>query len=190
MAGNTNDEAGQDQAAQELKALADRLFPGAVRELAVLRYGDAPVVEPGEIMVRIEAPGQPVGGIPEDQADPMQAFEKSAMQEFRQAVMRRLPEVRRIEVSSDDPGHKGRRLMRIRTDDEGAKLPPGRDDLAPVMVRMRAAELEIVDTLISAGIAPNRAEAVRWALGRIGERPAYAQLRERTREIEELKKEF
>jgi hypothetical protein len=42
----------------------------------------------------------------------------------------------------------------------------------------------------SAGIAPNRAEAIRWSLARISERPAYAQLRERTREIERLKSEF
>jgi Arc/MetJ-type ribon-helix-helix transcriptional regulator len=47
-----------------------------------------------------------------------------------------------------------------------------------------------VDTLISAGIAPNRAEAIRWALARISERPAFAQLRERTHEIERLKSEF
>jgi len=39
------------------------------------------------------------------------------------------------------------------------------------MVRLRAAELEIVDTLIAAGIAGNRAKAFRWALTRISERP-------------------
>jgi hypothetical protein len=60
----------------------------------------------------------------------------------------------------------------------------------PVMVRLRGPELEIVDTLISAGIAANRAEAIRWALARISERPAYAQLREHTRDIERLKTEF
>ena len=54
----------------------------------------------------------------------------------------------------------------------------------------RAADLETVDTLITAGIAANRAEAVRWALARIRERPAYAQLRQRAREIEELKAQF
>jgi hypothetical protein len=32
--------------------------------------------------------------------------------------------------------------------------------------------------------------AVRWALARIRERPAYAQLRERAREIERLKTQF
>jgi hypothetical protein len=59
-----------------------------------------------------------------------------------------------------------------------------------VMVRLRTAELDIVDTLIAAGVANNRAEAIRWALTRIPERPAYEQLREHTRDIERLKTEF
>jgi hypothetical protein len=62
--------------------------------------------------------------------------------------------------------------------------------LVPVMARLGPADLETVDTLITAGIAANRAEAVRWALARIRERPAYAKLRERTREIDELKAQF
>jgi Arc/MetJ-type ribon-helix-helix transcriptional regulator len=73
---------------------------------------------------------------------------------------------------------------------DSEKDRPADSEFTPVMVRLRAPELEIVDTLINAGIAPNRAEAVRWALVRISERPAYAQLRERTREIERLKTEF
>jgi hypothetical protein len=73
---------------------------------------------------------------------------------------------------------------------DGEKDRPADGEFTPVMARLRAPELEIVDTLISAGIAPNRAEAVRWALARIGERPAYAQLRERTSEIERLKTQF
>jgi Arc/MetJ-type ribon-helix-helix transcriptional regulator len=60
----------------------------------------------------------------------------------------------------------------------------------PVMVRLTAAELETVDTLIAAGIASSRAEAIRWALTRIRERPAYERLRRRAREIESLKAEF
>ena len=60
----------------------------------------------------------------------------------------------------------------------------------PVMVRLTATELETVDTLITAGIASSRAEAIRWALTRIRERPAYERLRRRAREIEGLKAEF
>jgi len=59
-----------------------------------------------------------------------------------------------------------------------------------VMVRLKTAELDIVDTLIAAGIANNRAEAIRWALNRIRERPAYEQVRKHTRDLERLKSEF
>ncbi len=72
-----------------------------------------------------------------------------------------------------------------RTDDRAgragpaARGPGGRrrgGDLTPVMARLAPADLETLDTLITAGIAPNRAEAVRWALARIRERPAYEQI--------------
>jgi Arc/MetJ-type ribon-helix-helix transcriptional regulator len=58
------------------------------------------------------------------------------------------------------------------------------------MARLGSADLETLDTLITAGIASNRADAVRWALARIRERPAYEQLRAKTREIDELKAHF
>jgi hypothetical protein len=58
------------------------------------------------------------------------------------------------------------------------------------MARLGGTDLETLDTLIAAGIAGRRAEAVRWALARIRERPAFEQLRARTREIEELKSRF
>ncbi len=168
---------------QELDEAAKRLFPGAVRDVVVLQYGDDPVVEPGEVMLRVLASDQ----VSKDAGPgPAAAFGGSAMKEFRRELSQRLPEVRRVEVTSEDPDGKRKGfLMRVAADE-----PKADSDLTPVMVRLRAAELEIVDTLISVGIAANRAEAVRWALARISERPAYAQLRERTREIERLKSEF
>jgi hypothetical protein len=50
--------------------------------------------------------------------------------------------------------------------------------------------LETLDTLIMAGIADTRADAIRWALDRIRERPAYERLHERIREIDQLRNEF
>src|SRR6202034_824310 len=44
------------------------------------------------------------------------------------------------------------------------------------------ADLATLDALISAGIAASRAQAARWALARIREQPAYAQLSARPRE--------
>ena len=58
------------------------------------------------------------------------------------------------------------------------------------MARLGQEDLETLDTLITAGIASSRAEAVRWALARIRERPAYEELRAHTRQIEELKAQF
>ncbi len=66
----------------------------------------------------------------------------------------------------------------------------GGGPLTPVMTRLGQADLETLDTLITAGIAPTRAEAVRWALARIRDRPAYQRLLERTRELEELRSQF
>jgi Arc/MetJ-type ribon-helix-helix transcriptional regulator len=63
-------------------------------------------------------------------------------------------------------------------------------ELTPVMAMLGRPDLGTLDALITAGIASSRAEAVRWALARIRERPAFAQLQERAREIERLKNEF
>ena len=71
-----------------------------------------------------------------------------------------------------------------------ADRPVSDGGLTPVMVRLPGAELETVDTLIAAGIASSRAEAIRWALARIRERPAYEQLRSHAREIQRLQAEF
>lgn len=170
---------------RELSEVAERLFPGAVRRVAVLQYGDDPVVEPGEVLVRLVAP-EPASE--NERPGPAAPFGGQAMKQFREDVTARLPEVRRIEIIAEDADGKRTKgfLLRVLAGEE----PRPDSDLTPVMVRMRAAELEVIDTLIGAGIAANRAEAVRWALARISERPAYAQLRERTREIERLKNEF
>jgi hypothetical protein len=67
---------------------------------------------------------------------------------------------------------------------------PPEEQLTPVMTRLGAADLATVDTLIAAGIANSRAEILRWAVGRIRENPAYAQLQDRVHEISELKARF
>jgi hypothetical protein len=48
----------------------------------------------------------------------------------------------------------------------------------------------MLDTLISTGTVASRAEAIGWALARIRERPSYARLSERARELDELKARF
>ena len=62
--------------------------------------------------------------------------------------------------------------------------------LTPVMARLDRTDLETLDALIAAGCAPNRADAIRWALARVRERPAYKKLVEGVREIQRLKTEL
>jgi hypothetical protein len=58
------------------------------------------------------------------------------------------------------------------------------------MAELGPVELATLDTLITAGIAASRAEAIGWVLARIRDRPAYARLSERARELDELKAQF
>ena len=73
----------------------------------------------------------------------------------------------------------------LRTDvaDDAAGFAAVRTNLGPD-------DLATVDALITAGIASTRAEVMRWAIGRIRENPAYAQVQDRAREISELKAQF
>ena len=57
----------------------------------------------------------------------------------------------------------------------------------PVMSRLGAVDLETLDTLVAAGYAASRADAVRWALARIRERPAYQEIRRHVMELDRLK---
>ena len=113
---------------------------------------------------------------------------RTAMHELRREIDR-LPELGFLEfvVEGDEGADRGPR-MRLGPNDRGPL--GGGEGLVPVMARLGPTDLETVDVLITAGIAANRADAVRWALARIRERPAFEQLRERVREIEELKTQF
>ena len=186
------DQAAIDHIEQQIDGEVKKRFPGAVRRVAVLQYGDDPVIEPGDLLVRviIEAPEEREG-----QREAFEAFEKAhgrAIKHFRHDLSAQLPEVGRLEFCTSDTGHGPSRMMlgegRSRGSLEARALESG--ELTPVMARLGPADLETLDALITAGIAASRAEAVRWALARIRERPAYAQLRERAREIKRLKTEF
>ena len=186
------DQAAMESMERQLDEDVRARFPGgAVQRVALLQYGDDPVIEPGELMLRvfIEAAGGP-----EDRGQALEAFghtHRAAMKEFRRELEERHPEISRAEFTvegTEDQRTAGRLGIWI------GRPPPRREreagELTPVMARLGPVDLETLDALITAGIAPNRAEAVRWALARIRERPAYAQLRDRVREIEELKAQF
>lgn len=198
------DQTEVESARRRVQDAAREYFPdGAVQEVALLQYGDDPRVEPGQLVVRVLVPagaasaaGAAAAGAsagPGESAgfgrDPFDAFKQAhpgALEGFRDVIGRELPEVGFLEVTVDGgPERKG--IMRMRLGPSPADRP---GDLTPVMARLGPTDLQTLDTLITTGIAANRADAVRWALGRIRERSAYAELRERARQIEELKTQF
>ena len=164
------------------KELRGRFPDGALRSVRVLQYGEDAAIEPGEIGIRltIEAPPGP-----EPDGEMLDAFvgtHRAVLKQLRRDIRQLSPETKRVEfVSGTDA--KNKLMMRLGEDE-----PSG--ELTPVMARLGPGDLETLDTLITAGFAANRAQAVRWALARIRERPAYAKLRDRAREIEELKSQF
>jgi hypothetical protein len=175
---------------EQFNQLVRERLPGApIQQVVILQYGDDPEIEPGQLLARIHI----------EAADDKPAREH-AMEEFHQAHRRavhdlrrdldRLPGIGLLEiVAGTGEGEELGPRMRLASRDYPA-FAAGEGPLVPVMARLGPADLETVDVLITAGIAANRADAVRWALARIRERPAYAELQQRAREIEELKAQF
>jgi hypothetical protein len=170
------------------------VFPdGEISRVQVLEHGDDPAVEPGEVAVRVflARPDQPEGEEPDE--DILDAFEKANRERLRK-LNEELPRVIAwVEFQADSPdgAEPAHHVLKLGRGGRDAKpLDEAAEELTPVMTRLGPADLATVDTLITAGIAGSRAEVLRWAVGRIRENPAYAQIQDRVREINELKAHF
>jgi hypothetical protein len=192
------DQAERDHIQHELEIAANELFPDwpvRIRRVELLQHNDAPWMEPGQLMPRLVF-NDPADRLRDPHPDPRKAAKAArtfklavapGLNQFRDNLSERWPEIRYIEVMTEDDSGQ-RTGGNVRFVEDGREAADG--EYTHVMVRLKAAELDIVDTLIAAGIANNRAEAIRWALTRIPERPAYEQVRKHTRDIERLKSEF
>ena len=171
------------------------VFPeGVISRVQVLEYGDDPAVEPGDVAVRVFlalGPDRPEGE--EADEDIVGSFEKANRERLKK-LRDELPRViawLEFRPDSPDGAEKPRHVLKIGRGGRAAKpLDEASEELTPVMTRLGPADLATVDTLITAGIAGSRAEVLRWAVGRIRENPAYAQIQDRVREINELKARF
>jgi hypothetical protein len=169
-------------------------FPAdVIKQAVLLHHGDDPEIEPGEVWVRILLPA----GRPEDYEQILLAFERdhqAAMQEIPRYLAEKLREIRLVEFTfsnnpatseKDGPCNRimefGQRLADLQAWDRG--------EATHVPARLGPAGLETVDTLIMAGIAAARADAIRLVLPRFREQPEYEQLRERVSEIDRLRAE-
>jgi hypothetical protein len=175
--------------------LRSALAADAIERVEVLRYGDDPEVEPGETAIRvyISRAGRPEGK--QGDTETVKAFREAndaAIEKLRDELPRF---IQWVEFCVDGPVGTGRPhgpVLRLGLGGRGQprSLDESSDELTPVMTRLGGADLATVDTLITAGIANSRAEVLRWAVGRIRENPAYAQLQQRVHEIDELKAQF
>ena len=174
------------------------LFPdGVISRVQVLEYGDDPAVEPGDVAVRVflHRPDRPEGEEADEEI--VGSFEKANRERLKK-LHDELPRVIAwVEFQADSPDEtdetekRRRHVLKIGRGGRAARpLDEAAEELTPVMTRLGPADLAAVDMLITAGIAGSRAEVLRWAVGRIRENPAYAQLQDRVREISELKARF
>jgi hypothetical protein len=180
-----------DQLEQRVSEEVSTRFPGVTQRVEVLQYGDEPVIEPGELLVRVILEAGEGRDAQEQALKDFEHAHGAAVKQFRKDLSAQLPEAGRLEFRAAGDSGDGPRMVlggKPRGSLEDRALAGG--ELTPVMARLGPADLETLDALITAGIAGSRAEAVRWALARIRDRPAYTQLRERAREIERLKTEF
>jgi Arc/MetJ-type ribon-helix-helix transcriptional regulator len=180
------DRAVQDRRQTELDARVRELFPDhEVERVALLQYGDDPGVEPGDLLVRVF--------IEEAEEDPpLRAWERdheAMCRELHRDLAEKVPGARYLEFwFGGETGHQGRTRQRLHCPPDDPATP--KQDLTPAGIRLGPADLQMLDALITASIAASRAEAIGWVLARIRERPAYARLGERARELDELKAQF
>jgi hypothetical protein len=188
------DRAVIDSIEREIEHEVHKRFPGdAVQRAALLHYGDDPEIEPGELWVRVFLRA----ARPEDYEQILRAFDRdhqAAIEEFLLELVAKLREIRLVEFTfsnnpvtseKDGPCNRmefGQRLVDLQAWERG--------EAAHVPAHLGPAGLETVDTLIVAGIADDRADAIRLVLPRFREQPEYEQLRERVREIDRLRAEF
>lgn len=185
------EEADYERLRQQFDEKVREHLPDApIDRIELLKHGDAPEVEPGQFIVRVVV-AVPDGADDDQRLQAFEAFHDQNRERFHE-LRRKLDELPgQVFVqftAGDEPGTRKNRVIQL--GGRPAGLPDIGPGLTPVMARVGPEDIETLDMLIAAGIASSRAEAVRWALARIRERPAYEQLRARTREIEELKSQF
>lgn len=158
-----------------------------------LQHGDDPVIEPGQIVVRVSL--TPTGQDPHTTLDAFQQTHRQTIEHLQKHLAQDLPTIEGLQftVASDsdpssnsDTGEHPVLTMPISPSDRACTGPAS----APVMARLDSKDVEILDALITAGIMSNRAEGIRWAPARIRERHTYTQLREHILKIDEIKAQF
>jgi hypothetical protein len=168
-------------------------FPGAaVRRVALLQHGDDPEIEPGDLWVRVI----PAADGPEDWERSLKAFldtHEAAIDPFVSYLAEKLCQITILEFTFNVPvtrdGHCPRMSIGIAQKLSDYRREGLGEDIFE-LARLGPSGLETVDTLIMAGIADTRGDAIGRALDRIRELPAHERLREHVLDAGRLIAEF
>ena len=104
------DQAERDHIQRELEGEANELFPGWIRRVELLQHDDAPTIEPGQLMPRLVFK-DPAARVQDRDPDPRKvakAFRTfklavgPGLNQFRDDLLERWPEIRYIEVIHED----------------------------------------------------------------------------------------
>jgi hypothetical protein len=189
--GDGMDEAAADHLDEQLRSA----FPdGVIVRVKVLLADDDWEVEPGQTAAR--AFFDWAGRMDGKQAGPqtVHAFCLANSAALDKLISELPSSVEWVEFRPDSPPGaavpEGLSYRVVRHRKRVAPSDGARPELTPVTARLGPADLATLDTVIAAGIVNSRAEALRWAVGRIRDNPAYAQLQQRVQEIDELKDHF
>jgi hypothetical protein len=179
------DRAVLDQLQIRLDEQVREHFPDAREQrVALLQHGDDPSVEPGDLLARVfieEAEGNPS----------LRAWDRdheTMIRELQHELAKQLPGASHLEFWFGENGRQGKSRHRLSTPPDDPSR--SKQDLTPAHIRLGPADLGMLDALITTGTAASRADAVSWVLARARERPAYARLTERARELDQLKAHF
>jgi len=200
MAGNMLDQADMQRTQEQFEREVRQRFEGApIEKVELFQYGEEPEIEPGELLGRVTL------AVPDGEDGSDHTVRERVLNAFHNAHEGKVHELGkelrgrpggvtleiRVAGQENDPGKRHGPQMKLKLGRGPGPLGgAGDQSLTAVMARVGPEELETLDTLIAVGIAGSRSEAVRWALARIRERPAYEQIRAHSRQIEDLKSQF
>jgi hypothetical protein len=110
--------------------------PGAVRRAALLRHGDEPGIDPGQLRLRVFVPAQDAAD--EQALEAWQDAHRAEVDELRSDISRRLPSARLLEFTFDEGGPDGPRITVQDDGSQAAEQLSGREIVTKAMELLRA----------------------------------------------------
>jgi Peptidase family S41/N-terminal domain of Peptidase_S41 in eukaryotic IRBP len=110
--------------------------PGAVRRAVLLRHGDEPGIEPGQVRVRVFVPADDAAD--EQALATWRTAHQADVDELRRDLSRRLPSARLLEFTFDDAGPDAPLITVADDESQAAEQLSGREIVAKALELLRA----------------------------------------------------